>query len=207
MKSIYRIVNNKNNKSYIGLTIQGVRTRFLHHLYEMRSGSDFPIHNAIRKYGEYSFTVETIFESEDCTDYLLKDLEKHYIRLYASNNRDKGYNLTEGGDGTLGRPHSEETKKLLSEKAFERNPVSEETKSRQRESHLKRKESKEWKEWFEKYCNGNVKPIEVSLEKDGELFKFKSKYAASKFLGVSKTIISKLINNSDYDFNGYKSSR
>ena len=38
--------------------------------------------------------------------------------MFKSNDRNFGYNLTEGGDGPVGMKHSEITKKLLSEKHF-----------------------------------------------------------------------------------------
>jgi len=129
---IYKITNIINNKIYIGLTVQGAKVRYLHHLYESRANSPFPIHNSIRKYGEENFRLEVI-ETRETSDEL-KDLEKFYISLYNSNNRDLGYNLTEGGDGTIGKFHSDKTKDKIRQKALGRKP-SEETKFRQSESH------------------------------------------------------------------------
>lgn len=48
-------------------------------------------------------------------------------------NREKGYNLTKGGDGTFGRMHSEETKEKIRQKALGRK-ASEETKKKMSES-------------------------------------------------------------------------
>lgn len=133
---IYIIKNKINNKVYIGLTIQGARTRYLHHLYEARSGSPFPIHRAIRKHGEENFDMEVLI-SVDAQEEL-KILEKAYIQEHRANNRQFGYNMTEGGDGTFGRLHSEETKELIRQKAKGRK-MSEETKQRMREAHERNK--------------------------------------------------------------------
>ena len=115
---VYKIANNVNGKVYIGITSQGADVRFGHHLYEARSGSTFPIHNAIRKYGVDNFTVETIAECESYEQ--LKELEKKFIKEYQSKLREFGYNLTDGGDGTFGRFHSEETKDKIRKKAQDR---------------------------------------------------------------------------------------
>lgn len=134
MNEIYKITNKINNKIYIGLTIQGSRVRFLHHLYEARSGSIFPIHRALRKYKEENFELETLItlpEGQDKEE--LKRLEKFYIKDLKANNRQFGYNLTEGGDGTLGRLHSEETKEKIRQKALGRK-MSEESKKRMSEA-------------------------------------------------------------------------
>lgn len=115
---VYKITNKVNNKIYIGITNQGAGVRYLHHLYEARSGSPFPIHNAIRKYGKDNFTLEII---ELCgTSEILKEREKYWIAFYNSTDRNIGYNMTEGGDGTFGRRHSEETKEKIRQKALGR---------------------------------------------------------------------------------------
>lgn len=127
---VYKITNKINNKIYIGITNQGAGVRYLHHLYEARSGSLFPIHNAIRKYGKDNFTLEIIELCEDSDT--LKEREKYWIAFYNSTDRSIGYNMTEGGDGTFGRKHSEETKEKIRQKALGRK-ASEETRQRMSE--------------------------------------------------------------------------
>jgi len=118
MCEVYKIQNNLNGKIYIGITIQGARTRFLHHLYEARSGSSFPIHRSINKYGKDNFTIETI-ELCDSTEQM-KEREKYWISFYNTMDRSNGYNRTYGGDGTFGRSHSDETKEKIRKKAIGR---------------------------------------------------------------------------------------
>lgn len=90
------------------------------------------------KYGEENFTLEIIDFADTYEE--LKEKEKYWIKQYDSMNREKGYNLTEGGDGTFGRMHSEETKDKIRQKAIGRK-ASEETKKKMSDSQKKYKEA------------------------------------------------------------------
>lgn len=140
MKSndVYKITNKITGKVYIGITNQGAGTRYRHHWYEARIGEPAPIHRSMAKYGEENFTLEIIDFADTCDE--LKDKEKYWIKQYDSNNREKGYNLTEGGDGTFGRLHSEETKDKIRQKAIGRK-ASEETKKKMSEAQSKYKDA------------------------------------------------------------------
>jgi group I intron endonuclease len=120
---VYKITNKQNGKIYIGITNQGVAVRWCKHCSDARHDSNFPIHNAIRKYGEVNFQIEQIEVVEDVE--VLKEREIYWIKEYNSYNRDKGYNLTLGGDGTFGRFHSKETKDKIRQKALNRHPSKE----------------------------------------------------------------------------------
>lgn len=135
MKSneVYKITNKVTNKIYIGITNQGSGARYRHHWYESRIGEPSPIHRSMAKYGEDNFTLE-IIDFADTYDEL-KEKEKYWIKQYNSTDKSIGYNLTEGGDGTFGRKHSEETKDKIRQKAFGRK-VSEETKRKMSETRL-----------------------------------------------------------------------
>lgn len=133
MKSneVYKITNKLTNKVYIGITNQGSGARYRHHWYESRIGEPSPIHRSMAKYGEENFTLE-IIDFADTYDEL-KEKEKYWIKWYNSTDRSIGYNLTEGGDGTFGRMHSEETKEKIRQKALGRK-ASEDTKKKMSES-------------------------------------------------------------------------
>lgn len=105
---IYKIENKEDGKVYIGLTIQGYKKRYRKHLSDARNRCEFYLHRAIAKYGPESFELTLIESCNDMSE--LKERESFWISHYSSNDRDKGYNLTEGGDGTVGKRHSEETK-------------------------------------------------------------------------------------------------
>lgn len=108
--NIYRLVNQTNGKVYIGYTSKSIKTRMNEH----RSGSNkrnTKLYAAIRKYGWENFKFDIIYQSLD-GQHCLKTMEKYFIKEYDSLNN--GYNLTEGGDGTLGNNPSEETRIKMS---------------------------------------------------------------------------------------------
>jgi group I intron endonuclease len=116
--SIYMIRNKVNGKVYIGQTVRNISRRFSEH---MKKPINNHLNNAYNKYGKENFEF-IVLETCDTLEELNKK-EKYYIELYDSMNRDKGYNLTSGGDKTK---------------------VSDETRKKIGESHKGRKQSEEW---------------------------------------------------------------
>ena len=82
-------------------------------------------HNAINKYGWDNF--EHVILKENLTKEEADYWEKYYIQLWDCTNRSKGYNLTNGGDGSKGAKRSEETKEKIRQSKL-RTKLSEETK-------------------------------------------------------------------------------
>lgn len=149
MKSneVYKITNKITGKIYIGITNQGSGARYRHHWYESRIGEPSPIHRSMAKYGEDNFTLEIIDFAETYKE--LKEKEKFWIKKFNSTDRNIGYNLTEGGDGTFGRMHSEETKEKIRQKALGRK-ISEETKKKMSEARIGKCSDKQ-REHLKKY--------------------------------------------------------
>ncbi len=104
---IYKALNKANGKIYIGQTMQPLHDRIMRHL---RRSYYFP--NALKKYGIKAFDF-SIIDSAGNRDEL-NEKEKHWIRFYNCK-VPKGYNLTDGGDGSNGLSPSSETRKKLSE--------------------------------------------------------------------------------------------
>ena len=96
MPYIYKIINNINNKIYIGKTIQTVETRWKEHKRECNQAraQNRPLYAAFRKYGIDNFSIEQV---EETTKELLEEREKYWIEFYKSFKY--GYNATKGGDG------------------------------------------------------------------------------------------------------------
>lgn len=103
---IYKITNSINDKVYIGQTWQALNQRFNEHKSKSKCHK---LKNTFNKYGISNFKIELIVTANDqmTADYL----ENFWINTYDSIK--SGYNIQNGG--SHGK-HSEETKKLISEK-------------------------------------------------------------------------------------------
>lgn len=132
MVVVYRLTNNNNRKSYIGITKKGLATRIAAHRCAVKKGSKLRLHNAIRKHGEDAFTAEAVlycYSFDDAQDY-----ERSLIRMWKPE-----YNLIQGGEGVLGLRMPEDVRKRISlrmkgttyHKGFKH---SEETKKKMREA-------------------------------------------------------------------------
>lgn len=130
---IYLITNLIDGKVYVGKTqrVKGFKRRFSEHIYELNNNlkkSNLHFQNAWNKYGEdnFEFSVLEIVEkinNNSTLSLMINNLEKYWIKFYNSNNKNNGYNLTEGGDGQLGVIATEKTKKLRSiSSSKEKNP-------------------------------------------------------------------------------------
>lgn len=93
-KYVYKLTNLINGKSYIGQT-NNLERRFKEHLYDKRHGH--PIHLALKKYGKENFSYEVLYHGENYNEE-----EKKWISYYETNNKDKGYNIAEGGIDSSG---------------------------------------------------------------------------------------------------------
>jgi group I intron endonuclease len=112
MAFIYKITNLINNKVYIGYTDKSVEDRWKRHIKICRMGSKTYLHNAMRKYGVDKFSIEVISSNED-SKYTKNVLEPKYIKEYNSK-YPLGYNLTDGGEGSLGHTVALKTRILIS---------------------------------------------------------------------------------------------
>lgn len=96
MAYIYKIVNDINDKVYIGKTIYSLEKRWSEHCYDSttRKNEKRPLYNAMNKYGINHFQIQLV---EECSVSELSDREIYWIQYYNSFNN--GYNATKGGDG------------------------------------------------------------------------------------------------------------
>lgn len=89
---IYKI-NYPNGKSYIGLSVDIKRRMYEHNNFNK---AKTPCDLAIKKYGRIT-EIEIL---ELCPENKLEEREIYWIKYYDTANPIKGYNLTEGGDGS-----------------------------------------------------------------------------------------------------------
>lgn len=109
---VYLITNTRNGKQYVGLTTGPVGRRFREHLSESRRRPNTPLHRALRKYGAASFDFAEIACAVDLGG--LKLLEIHLIEQYGAHVSHGGYNVSRGGDGSVGVTRSAQWRARIS---------------------------------------------------------------------------------------------
>lgn len=111
MYIIYLLTNKVNSKVYIGVT-----NNYTKRMREHRGTyNNYLISKAIKKHGWNNFNSQILLETEDA-EFAYEVAESSFIQQYQSNNPEKGYNLTEGGQGTLGFSPTLETRQRMREK-------------------------------------------------------------------------------------------
>lgn len=111
ISGIYKIICLKNNKVYIGSSVN-LRKRKISHLHELRLNkhSNKRLQNAYNKYGEESFCFEKVLE---CSPEELLFFEEQMIKQYDSFKQ--GFNLVEKPtQNMLGYKHTIEAKNKMS---------------------------------------------------------------------------------------------
>lgn len=155
MYEVYMITNTVNGKRYIGITKNGYMRRFSEHISSSRGNSKCMIHCAIRKYGVDNFSV-SLLES-GVSDDLAGDRERFYIALYNTYYKNRrGYNMTIGGNGTIGYIFTDEVRSRMS-KANSGRKYSQERNDRIRQAMIGREYKREWRDALSaarigKYC-------------------------------------------------------
>lgn len=93
---VYKLTNIVNNKIYIGITSIGTGKRFRVHVSKAMRGSDYPLHQAIREYGEFNFKLDILEFCE--TAEQLRERERFFIAMFNAQDINIGYNTTAGGE-------------------------------------------------------------------------------------------------------------
>jgi group I intron endonuclease len=106
MHAIYIITNTVNAKQYVGIAAD-LETRWRRH---SNANEGQLIHRAIKKYGIDNFVFTHIADAFDADS--AKAIERMLI-VEHNTKMPHGYNMTDGGDGTLGMKKTEEHKEKL----------------------------------------------------------------------------------------------
>lgn len=108
MYAIYIITNTVNAKQYVGISVH-LERRWRRH----RNASDNQlIHRAIKKYGIDAFVFTHIADAFDAES--AKMIERMLI-AERNTKMPHGYNMTDGGDGTMGMAKTKEHKQKIRE--------------------------------------------------------------------------------------------
>lgn len=202
---IYMAINIFNWKVYIGQTVRDPLKRWKQHCYDAKKEYEFfcetgvkpcAFHNAIWNYGGMdSFIWVVIDKAYSCEE--LNEKEMYWIAYYNTFNGD-GYNETEGGGGIKGRKHTEETRKIMSEKAKVRKG--------ENTSMYGKKRPKEFSELMSKIHKGkkvsdssklknkeaHLNPIK-SIDVNGNIEVFSSAKEAYRCTGIQNAHITKVL--------------
>jgi group I intron endonuclease len=111
---IYQIKNTKNNKIYVGSSIN-IKARWAQHRSDLKKMKHHSKHlqRAWYHYGEDAFIFSILEDVEDPN--LLIEREQHYLDLYKPYDKEIGYNNSPTAENCLGFRHSEESKKKMRE--------------------------------------------------------------------------------------------
>ena len=178
-----------SGKRYYGITMQDVNQRW-------KNGRGYKgnkyFYRAIEKYGWDNF--EHIIIARGLSEDEAKWLEIELIKEFDTTDKNKGYNITLGGEGTNGLKRSEETRKKQSEnhsRYWKDKERSEETRRKISESTRGKQYSKETRDKIGKAKIGKNNPMAktVICITTGRIF-----YTAregEKYYGIADTYISK----------------
>jgi predicted GIY-YIG superfamily endonuclease len=108
--AVYIVTNIANGKQYVGITTNLTR-RWHQHL--SANGSAPALHAAIKKYGPKEFVLSHICDAFDFDAAC--DIERNLIQQH-NTKAPNGYNLTDGGDGVVGRKIPDNEKELRRKK-------------------------------------------------------------------------------------------
>jgi group I intron endonuclease len=115
VKGIYCIRNSLTQKIYIGKSNWDIEKRWKNHVYKLKAGThdNRYLQRSFDKHGMGSFEFLILEQVQEITDIELSKKETQYIQQFDSTSRDKGYNLTLGGEGRK-HSHREDTKLKIS---------------------------------------------------------------------------------------------
>ncbi len=105
---IYKALNRINGKIYIGQTVRSLEERIPCHL-SIKKKPPFSL--ALRKYGIQSFELSIIDNAS--SKEVLDAKERYWIKQYGCK-VPYGYNLTDGGEGSQGYKHTQESCRKIS---------------------------------------------------------------------------------------------
>jgi len=178
--------------SYIGQTTKSLKDRKKEHMIKANH-TDFYFHRALKKYDKNRFEWEII---KKCKNYKeLIHLEQLFIKQF-NTKVPNGYNMTDGGEGTLNRIIRDETRFKLKIANLGKYP-SEETRKKLINSHKGKsnpnkgkKLSKEWRENLSKSHKGYKQTEEHKRKRIESMKGYKGYWLGKSFSKMHKKRLS-----------------
>lgn len=149
---IYKITNTIDNKVYIGKTTD-IDRRWKAHVREYEKYNNRYLYRAMNKHGIANFHLEVL--ETNIPNEMIDEYEIRYIKLYNSKSPN-GYNMTDGGEGSIGRPMNEKTKKILLDYRLNNSP-SKQTRDKMSKSHKNRYKNPEERKKLSESMKGHKK--------------------------------------------------
>lgn len=120
---VYMHINIVNNKVYIGQTCKQPPEHRWGNGSGYREDTQPVFYRAIQKYGWENFEHRIVAEGltkEEANQMEIELIAEYKSNCHRYNNPSYGYNMTDGGEGSVGHKHSDTTRAILSEIAKER---------------------------------------------------------------------------------------
>ena len=107
---VYVATNSVNGKQYVGVTMRYLcHRKYTHFRMALKGNSQSAFHRALRKYGKEAFTFALLGKFDTFDE--AKRQEINFISMLRP-----AYNMTKGGDGSVGYRHTQEERKRISER-------------------------------------------------------------------------------------------
>lgn len=145
---IYKFTNLINGKVYIGQTRKQFRERLANHIWQMKNKPSY-FHKALLKYGLSNFDIKILERCDNPED--LNGLEIYWIDYFDSTNKDKGYNLTKGGNGIPVKVN----------KMYE---ITEESKEKRSKSAKEKWKNQEYRQRYKQSRKDYIKVVKLTLD-------------------------------------------
>lgn len=180
---IYLIKNKINGHLYVGKSVY-IERRFSQHIWKSKDINsreyNYPIHRAIRKYGESNFSLEVLEKIEPYNEKIANKQERYWIQKFNTFLSNEHYNASSGGEIVCDRQITQKDREKFS-KAQKRQYRTEKGKQRAKKHSEDMKGAKNPQ--YGKHSNGK-KVLCVETEKI-----YPSARAAGKAINRSHTSI------------------
>lgn len=103
---IYLVTNLINGKQYVGQTVQSLKKRWSSHGSDAnRNRGPYALVHALLKYCKENFSIRTL---KTCSNLKQLNIQEQKFIKKLKTKAPYGYNITDGGDGTVGVPYTKE---------------------------------------------------------------------------------------------------